>query len=1255
MSGIVVIFDFDKTIIDIDSDNWVVDELGATDLFNQLLPTMPWNSVMDKMMNELHSQGKSIEDIEEVLKRIPIHPRVVPTIKAAYALGCDLRVLSDANMFYIETILKHYGILECFSEINTNPGFVDEEGKLRIMPYHDFHTFSHGCNLCPPNMCKGKIIERIQATLATQGKKRIIYLGDGAGDFCPSLKLVKDDYMMPRKDFPVWDLICKNQELVKAEVHEWTDGEDLERVLLQLIMTIISIVDENTNQLRKYKELKLEEKFRDLFSEIASTVKNKAEYIEDLERYPWLRDNVEATDTARVLKHAQKRNMEKVTSLEIMMDQSRLGVREKLILVQKLKDGMLGSDALLFDVHNDGVFFFVPLRYENGVVYQLRVTKDKKYDNEGLCEFLKEKLQQRFYAMFFKLPECELDVGFKIVQYDSDLEAMCEFVDAYGKLEMYLAHIPQNLAEYYYKNLCFDESRGEVIFKLRLHENRKKDAGNMSYEELVSWAEEAVQHLKTPPKPKISNAPESNLNVDESSVPFKIDDGDTGASFEAVDDHTGASFKGNDHNGPLSEAINDLGRDKIIEEDNIVKYVVDKGKDKMIEEERPVLRKAIVRNKESEDELIELRKINSESKGGYKVSKQKPCSNKEGGEGSSRPKTLYGLGENETVLEHEEFMDDLVRKLRDCDDDAELTNSFKLVGEKFVDVVQLKECLTYYGLANGFSLWFYRSSKIQVITRCGLRPERIKDPKKGKQSKWKRYLLIKHDEGAKCPWRCYGKQMTTENSFQVISLKDEHTCTRDFKFGTLVNYKWIGKHFGTKIKMNPDIKLHELADLVMKKSYAKAILESNDGSTVRVGVTVNLDDQTLFDRFYVCFSRLKEGWKLGCRRVIALDGCFIKKPNFGEDLDLPTRDGLTLISDQHKGFRKLYSGVEFRNLFWAAFKVSDPGTNCEAVENGFGKCFNVVLLRVRNKPLITMLEAVRVIVMERMNTMRRMFWHVIPARENLFKVRNGSQAYRIDEQHRTCSCRMWQQSGLPCSHAIAVIFKLNRRADEYVPNCFRKQMFYDAYHQYLTPIGGMSFWPDCSEMSKVLPLKPKKMSGRSKKKRIRAAHETNYPNKISRQRKTLIPLVSIDQNEPLVSPSIPIPSFNPITESVDEHLSSSQYDVGGSSATVNASKNKKMVTFSENVANRGLSNSGRDRGGKGIRVQIAPTQSSRTSPSEEIAFENQVVPVKEPVPRARRNFFIPRQRERSERILKRKLAKDHPGTGSSKTNPHSLD
>ena len=292
------------------------------------------------------------------------------------------------------------------------------------------------------------------------------------------------------------------------------------------------------------------------------------------------------------------------------------------------------------------------------------------------------------------------------------------------------------------------------------------------------------------------------------------------------------------------------------------------------------------------------------------------------------------------------------------------------IGQKFVNAAQMKECLTFYALANGFSLWFEKSGRQKLIARCGLRPERIKDPKLGKQSKFHRFPSDRND-GPICKWRCYGKPMSTENSFQVNSLVDEHTCVRDFKFGSLVNYKWIARHFGQKIRMNPDIKLHQIADLVMKKykcivspgvcrrakswainegestmadhygyirSYAKAILDTNVGSTVRVGVTLDPDGQRYFDRFYVCFQGLKEGWKKGCRRIIALDGCFLKKPNVGEiltaigrdgnnhifpvawavvnvenkdnwswflellgqDLELPTGSGLTLMSDQHK-------------------------------------------------------------------------------------------------------------------------------------------------------------------------------------------------------------------------------------------------------------------------------------------------------------------------------------------------------------------
>ncbi|GMI91776.1 phosphoethanolamine/phosphocholine phosphatase 1 [Hibiscus trionum] len=247
-AGIVVVFDFDKTIIDCDSDNWVVDELGATELFEQLLPTMPWNSLMVRMMEELHSQGTRIEDIVAVLKRTPIHPRIIEAIKSAYALGCDLKIVSDANTFFIEKILEHRGLKECFSEIHTNPSFVDEEGRLRIFPHHDFTKSSHGCvhPSCPPNMCKGTVIQKIQASLSMEDhKKTIIYLGDGLGDFCPSLKLGDGDYVMPRKGFPVWDLICKNRNLIKAGICEWSNGDGFEQVLLHLI-TRISIYGNNT-------------------------------------------------------------------------------------------------------------------------------------------------------------------------------------------------------------------------------------------------------------------------------------------------------------------------------------------------------------------------------------------------------------------------------------------------------------------------------------------------------------------------------------------------------------------------------------------------------------------------------------------------------------------------------------------------------------------------------------------------------------------------------------------------------------------------------------------------------------------------------------------------------------------------------------------------------------------------------------------------------------------------------------------------
>ncbi|KAL0014935.1 hypothetical protein SO802_002004 [Lithocarpus litseifolius] len=247
----VVVFDFDRTIIDGDSDNRVITEMGLTGLFNKLRFNLPWNSLMDRMLEELHSQGKTVEDIKECLKGTPLDQHIIAAIKAAHALGCELRIISDANLFYIETILEHQGVWGCFSRIDTNPSFVDEEGRLRILPFHDLSSTPHGCKLCPPNMCKGLVIDQIQASVSDSGEKRIIYLGDGNGDYCPTLKLGEIDFVMPRKKYPLWKHIHGNPKLIKAQVHEWNTGEELERILLHLLDTIPiqdKIISSNASQ-----------------------------------------------------------------------------------------------------------------------------------------------------------------------------------------------------------------------------------------------------------------------------------------------------------------------------------------------------------------------------------------------------------------------------------------------------------------------------------------------------------------------------------------------------------------------------------------------------------------------------------------------------------------------------------------------------------------------------------------------------------------------------------------------------------------------------------------------------------------------------------------------------------------------------------------------------------------------------------------------------------------------------------------------
>ncbi|KAJ4968398.1 hypothetical protein NE237_015099 [Protea cynaroides] len=58
-----------------------------------------------------------------------------------------------------------------------------------------------------------------------EGEKRFNYLGNVKGDYCPSLKFGEGDRVMPRKNFPLSELICNNPSLIVAIDFENSETE----------------------------------------------------------------------------------------------------------------------------------------------------------------------------------------------------------------------------------------------------------------------------------------------------------------------------------------------------------------------------------------------------------------------------------------------------------------------------------------------------------------------------------------------------------------------------------------------------------------------------------------------------------------------------------------------------------------------------------------------------------------------------------------------------------------------------------------------------------------------------------------------------------------------------------------------------------------------------------------------------------------------------------------------------------------------
>uniref|UniRef100_A0A3Q3LDW1 Phosphoethanolamine/phosphocholine phosphatase 1 n=1 Tax=Labrus bergylta TaxID=56723 RepID=A0A3Q3LDW1_9LABR len=209
----LVLFDFDETIINESSDDAVVQAL-------------PSKQLPDGLKN---SYRRAVE-------KIPPTPGLLNLLQylQSHKQDYELVVVSDANMFFIETWLERAGVRKLFQKIFTNPASFDDTGRLVLFPFH-----SHSCSGCPDNMCKQVILREYLAKRQKERDgapfQRVFYIGDGANDICPSLALGSRDTAFPRRDFPMHRLLLEMQQSraaqFKANIVPWVSGEDIVKYL----------------------------------------------------------------------------------------------------------------------------------------------------------------------------------------------------------------------------------------------------------------------------------------------------------------------------------------------------------------------------------------------------------------------------------------------------------------------------------------------------------------------------------------------------------------------------------------------------------------------------------------------------------------------------------------------------------------------------------------------------------------------------------------------------------------------------------------------------------------------------------------------------------------------------------------------------------------------------------------------------------------------------------------------------------------
>ena len=106
-----------------------------------------------------------------------------------------------------------------------------------------------------------------------------------------------------------------------------------------------------------------------------------------------------------------------------------------------------------------------------------------------------------------------------------------------------------------------------------------------------------------------------------------------------------------------------------------------------------------------------------------------------------------------------------------------------------------------------------------------------------------------------------------------------------------------------------------------------------------------------------------------------------------------------------------------------------------------------------------------------------------------------SDQHVVNLQQKSCSCRKWEISGLPCRHAVAAMHNMAENGmsvglpEAWVHPCYRLETWKQQYSFKVNPILGPHLWEHTEWPTTLLPPKIAPQTGRPSKKRKKSVVE----------------------------------------------------------------------------------------------------------------------------------------------------------------------